>query len=75
MRVTKILRYLRLIFILFIYIFIYLKVSKNRFSSIKLNTKIQDEISQRKPMSNIENKIISFHEIRTSFEVICIKTS
>ena len=38
MRVTKILSYFRLIFILFIDIFIYLKVLKNTLSLIKLNT-------------------------------------
>ena len=43
MRAKKNLRYLRLIFILFIDIFIYSNVLKNTLSSMKLNTKIQEK--------------------------------
>ena len=42
MRATKILRYLRLVFILLIDILIFLKVLKNTLSSVKLNNKIQE---------------------------------
>ena len=64
MRATERLRYTRLIFILFIYILIYLKVLKNTLCSIKLYTKIQEKTSQRKPTSNIGSQTISFYEIQ-----------
>ena len=64
MRATERLRYTRLIFILFIYILIYLKVLKNTLCSIKLFTKIQEKTSQRKPTSNIGSQTISFYEIQ-----------
>ena len=45
MRTSKSLRYMRLIFILFINIFIYLKVFKNTLNSMKLNT--GEEIAEK----------------------------
>ena len=65
MRATKLLRYLRLVFISFIDILIYSKVLKNTLSSIKLNTKIQEKLSQRKLTLNIGSQINSFYEIQT----------
>ena len=65
MQATKSLHYLRLIFIWFIDILIYLKVLKNALSSMKLNTKIQKKREQRKPTSNMGSQMILFYEIQT----------
>ena len=56
--------YLRLIFILFIHISIYLKVCIKKY--IKFNeTKNQEKTSQGKPTSNIGIQIISFRDTQT----------
>ena len=65
MRATKMLHYLRLIFISFIDIIIYSKVLKNTLSSMKLKNKFQEKTSQRKPTSNIVCQIILFYELQT----------
>ena len=62
MRVTKSLRYLCLIFVLFIDILIYTNVLKNILSSMKPHTKLQKITLQRKPTPNIKSQIISFHD-------------